>query len=124
MTKIIIVSSLLFSIIIADGLVEPVQNQASAVSKVMERFSKLSTIESTPIEDVVEEKALDITTAVNVENVEKLELAETIKTAKFESKDEPYPEDKRVIDETVKKVKNVQPEVQTIETKKTAVVKE
>jgi Fe-S cluster biosynthesis and repair protein YggX len=120
MTKIIIVSSLLFSIIIADELVEPVQNQASAVSKVMERFSKLSTIESTPIEDVVEEKVLDTTTAVNVENIEKLELAETIKTAKFESKDVPYPEDKRVIDETVKKVKNVQPE----ETKKTAVVKE
>jgi hypothetical protein len=118
MTKIIIVSSLLFSIIIADELVEPVQNQASAVSKVMERFSKLSTIESTPIEDVVEEKVLDTTTAVNVENIEKLELAETIKTAKFESKDVPYPEDKKVHEEIVEKVKKVQPKTEPIESKK------
>ena len=87
MKKIVLIFSLLCSIVMADELdelVEPVQDQASAVSKVMERFSKLSTIESTPIEDVLEG-----------ENVEKLKPINPIQTAKFESKDVPYPEDKK-----------------------------
>jgi len=108
MKKIILISSLLFSTIMAEELVEPVQNQASAVSKVMERFSKLSTIESTPIEDTVETQSVDTTTIVSEENLEKLEITQTIQTAKFESKEMPYPEDK----------KN-QPKTQPIETEKT-----
>ena len=108
MKKIILISSLLFSTIMAEELVEPVENQASAVSKVMERFSKLSTIESTPIEDTVETQSVDTTTIVSEENLEKLEIIQTIQTAKFESKEMPYPEDK----------KN-QPKTQPIETEKT-----
>ena len=120
MKNIVLISSLLFSTVMADELVEPIQEQVTAVSKVMERFSKLSTIESTPIEDTVEEKAVETTTVVAEEEIKNLELAQIVKTAKFESKDVPYPEDKKVINETVKKLKDVQ----TIETKKTEVVKE
>jgi len=114
MKTIVLISSLLLSTVMAEELVEPVQDQSSAVSKVMERFSKLSTIESTPIEDVIEEKAVDTTSVSKGENLEKLELVQTIQTAKFESKEMPYPEDKAVIKEPVKKV----------ETKKTEVVEE
>jgi len=112
MKKIILISSLLFSIIIAEELIEPIENQASAVSKVMERFSKLSTIESIPIEDKVEEKSVDTTIIASEENLEKLEIAQTIQTAKFESKEMPYPKDKEV-----------QPKTQSIEIEKTDVMK-
>jgi len=112
MKKIILISSLLFSTIMAEELVEPVENQASAVSKVMERFSKLSTIESTPIEDTVETQSVDTRTIASEENLEKLEIAQTIQTAKFESKEMPYPEDKKV-----------QPKTQPIEIEKTDVTK-
>ena len=101
-------SLLLISIVIAEELVEPVENQASAVNKVMERFSKLSTIESIPIEDNQEDKSVDTTTIVS----EELEIAETIQTAKFESKEIPYPEDKKV-----------QATTQPIETDNTEVLK-
>ena len=110
MKKIVLVCSLLLSTVMAEELVEPVQEQVTAVSKVMERFSKLSTIESTPIEDTVEEQAVETTTVVAEEAVENLELAQIIETAKFESKEIPYPEDKKV-----------QPKTQPIETKKTDV---
>jgi len=102
------VKLLLISIVIAEELVEPVENQASAVNKVMERFSKLSTIESIPIEDNQEDKSVDTTTIVS----EELEIAETIQTAKFESKEMPYPEDKKV-----------QATTQPIETDNTEVLK-
>ena len=124
MKKIVLISSLLFSTVMADELVEPAQEQVTAVSKVMERFSKLSTIESTPIEDVVEEKAVEATSVVEGGNLAKLELAQTIQTAKFESKDMPYPEDKAVIKEPVEKVETNQPKSQPIETKKTEVAEE
>ena len=88
MKKIILISSLVISTVMADDFVETIENQSSAVSKVMERFSKLSTIESIPIEDT--------TTITSEENLEKLEIAQTIQTAKFESKEMPYPEDKKV----------------------------
>lgn len=101
MKKIVLMSSLLFSTVMADELVEPLQEQVTAVSKVMERFSKLSTIESIPIEDVIEEKALEETRITQEKNLEQLESAQTIQTAKFESKDIPYPKDKEVTTETV-----------------------
>jgi len=87
----LIFSLLLISTLIGEEFVEPVENQASAVDKVMERFSKLSTIESTPIEDNQKEQPVDTTTIVS----EELDMAETIQTAKFESKEMPYPEDKK-----------------------------
>ena len=93
MKQIVLISSLLFSTVMADELVEPVQEQVTAVSKVMERFSKLSTIESTPIEDTITVEA--------EEEVKNLEPAQLIETAKFESKDLPYPQDTKVSNETV-----------------------
>jgi putative cell wall-binding protein len=112
MKKIVLISSLLFSTVMAEELVEPPQNPTSAVSKVMERFSSLSTIESTPIEDVLEEKAVEATSVVEGENIEKLE---PIQTAKFESKEMPYPEEKEAVKELVKKGEEIQPKTKIIE---------
>ena len=101
MKQIVLISSLLLSTVMADELVEPVQEQVTAVSKVMERFSKLSTIESTPIEDRVEEQTVETTDGVLEDEVKNLEPAQLIETAKFESKDLPYPQDIKVTNEAV-----------------------
>ena len=123
MRKIVLVCSLVVVSLIAEELVEPEQKPVSAVSKVMERFSKLSTIESTPVEEKTAEASVVDTTVIDQVS-EELELAETVKTAKFESKDVPYPEDKNMVEEKVEKPEDVQPKTQPVESVKREVVKE
>ncbi len=92
MKKIVLAFVFLLSVGRAEELIENSNEQvkASAVSKVMERFSKLSTIESTPIEKV-EEQVIEETPVLDANEVDKLEIIEAIKTAKFEDKEMPYP---------------------------------
>lgn len=72
--------------------------EPTAVSKVMARFSKLSTIESTPIEESVVEEQITTEEEPSLSNLEteNLEMAETIKMAKFEKSDIGYPESRGV----------------------------
>ena len=67
--------------------------ESTAVSKVMERFSELSTIESTPIEESITQKqlVLEKESVVSSSELKELAIVETIKTAKFENSDIAYP---------------------------------
>jgi hypothetical protein len=106
MKKITLILLLLSTLLSAEEIEKP-----SAVSKVMARFSKLSTIESTPIEESSMAEEQSTTTqepVLNSREAEELEIVETIKTAKFEEKDIAYPQS-GIVDRTeVEKVESTE----------------
>jgi len=101
MKKTTLMVLLLSTLIYAEEMVEP-----TAVSKVMARFSKLSTIESTPIEEnIVQDQPIAVEDPIlNSSETEQLEIIEPIPTAKFEKKDIGYPESGIVDRKEVEKV--------------------
>ena len=97
MKKTTLMVLLLSTLIYAEEMVEP-----TAVSKVMARFSKLSTIESTPI---VQDQPIAVEDPIlSSSETEQLEIIEPIPTAKFEKKDIGYPESGIVDRKEVEKV--------------------